>query len=87
MNRPINPDLMVPRLVDGALASLPTLRQAMIERMAADLVRYDAAQNEHDAVRSLYGTGRYAMVDIVMLVEEARQVAFQEIVATEMAKP
>lgn len=61
-------------------------RQDMVRKMAKDLVRYDAAQNEHDAIRSLFGRG-YSMADIVMLVDDARAVAFQEIVAAEMMKP
>jgi len=71
------------RLLDGPLVDS---RRDLIERMAADLVRYEAHGNEPDAIRSLYGTRRYQMVDIVMLVDEARQVAMQEIVAAEMAK-
>lgn len=72
------------RLIDGPL--VPVRRTTLIERMAKDLIAYDAAQNEHDAIRSLFGRG-YSMVDIAMLVDEARQVAFQNIVAAEMAKP
>lgn len=74
------------RLVDGPLLDAPARRRMLIEHMARDLVRYDAAQNEQDAIRSLFGRG-YTMMDIALLVGEARQVAFQEIVAAEMAKP
>jgi hypothetical protein len=61
-------------------------RTALIERMARDLVRYESAANEADAVRSLFGRG-YRMIDIAMLVGEAQMLAFQEIVAMEMGKP
>jgi hypothetical protein len=60
-------------------------RRALVERMAADLVRYDALGNVEDSIRSLFGRG-YATSDIHMLLDDARQVAFQEIVAKEMAK-
>lgn len=74
------------RLIDGPLTDARSRRTALVQRMAKDLVRYDAAQNEADAIRSLFGRG-YTMTDIVMLVDDARQVAMQEIVAAEMAKP
>lgn len=69
-----------------ALSEARSARQAMVERMAQDLVRYDAYQNEADSIRSLFGRG-YPMVDVVMLVAEARALAFQEVVAVEMSKP
>lgn len=61
-------------------------RQVMVERMAKDLIRYDSYQNEADSIRSLFGRG-YSMTDIVMIVDDARALAFQEIVAVEMSKP
>lgn len=61
-------------------------RRFLVARMAADLIKYDAAGDERDAIRSLFGRG-YKMPDIVMLVDDARQKAVQEIVAREMAKP
>lgn len=74
------------RLVDGPLTDAVSARRATIERMAADLVRFDAAQNEQDAIRSLFGRG-YSTIEIMTLLDEARQVAFQKIVAEEMSKP
>lgn len=68
----------------------PDMRQpraALKAQMAQDLIRFDAVANESDAIRSLYGTGRYAMADIVMLIDDVRALAFQEIVAAEMSKP
>jgi hypothetical protein len=61
-------------------------RKDLIERMAADLVRFDAAHNEADAIRSLYGRG-YEIRDVVVLINEARMVAFQTIVARELMEP
>lgn len=61
-------------------------RKALVERMAKDLVHYDAAQNEQDAVRCLMARG-YSPFDVLHLVPEARALAFQEIVAVEMSKP
>jgi len=74
------------RLLDAPLIDAPTRRALLVKCMAADLVRYEAAHNEQDAIRSLYGTGRYEMADIVMLLDDARQAAVQEIVAREMAQ-
>jgi hypothetical protein len=61
-------------------------RNARIEAMAKDLIRFDALGCEQDSIRSLYGRG-YPMIDIVMLLDDARQVAFQDIVAKEMSEP
>lgn len=60
-------------------------RAALIEAIAKDLIRYDALACEQDSIRSLFGRG-YPMVDIVMLLDDARQVAMQEIVAKEMSE-
>lgn len=72
-------------LIDGSLIDYRARRKALIERMAQDLVRYEAYQNEADAIRSLFGRG-YTMADIVMLVDDARALAFQDIVAKEMSR-
>lgn len=61
-------------------------RADLVARMAKDLVRFDSAGNEADAIRSLFGNG-YGMGDIVMCVDDARQAAVQDIVAREMVKP
>lgn len=60
-------------------------RKDLTERMAADIVKYESWRTEQDAIRSLFGRG-YAMADIVMLVDEARTLAFQEVVAKEMGQ-
>lgn len=72
------------RLVDGPLIETKP-RRDVVQKMAADLIRFGAVENEQDSIRSLFGNG-YSMVDIVMLIDDARQVAMQEIVAKEMGK-
>lgn len=72
------------RLVDGPLIET-TPRREIVEKMAKDLIRFGAVANEQDSIRSLFGNG-YSMVDIVMLIDDARQVAMSEIVAREMGK-
>lgn len=73
------------KLIDGALIDkMP--RKELVEKMARDLIRFDAVANERDSIRSLFGHG-YSMIDLVMLIDDARQVAQQEIVAREMGKP
>lgn len=73
------------RIVDGTLIDKAP-RSELVKRMAADLIKYDAVGNEQDSIRSLFGRG-YSMVDIVMCIDDARQVAMQEVVAREMARP
>jgi hypothetical protein len=73
-------------LVDGPLVANKTRRTAMIERMASDLVRAGTANSEVAAMRTLKDCG-HAMTDIVMLVDDARQAAMQEVVAGEARKP
>jgi hypothetical protein len=72
-------------LIDAPLMHYRTRRSELIAKMAKDLIRYEAYAYEPDAIRSLYGRG-YPMADIVMLVDEARMLAFQEIVAEEMGR-
>jgi hypothetical protein len=74
------------RLLDGPLMAYRERRKAVAERMAKDLLRFESYLTEQDAIRSLYGAG-YPMADIVMLVDDARQLAVQEIVAMEMSRP
>jgi SOS response regulatory protein OraA/RecX len=76
----------VVHLIDNTPTDARSRRQVMVERMAKDLIRYDSYQNEADSIRSLFGRG-YSMTDIVMIVDDARALAFQEIVAVEMSKP
>lgn len=74
-------------LIDGPLVDNQSLRNALVERMANDLVRHhQAAAREAAAMRTLRDCG-HAMADIVMLIDDVRNLAFQEIAAREMAKP
>ncbi|KRR25951.1 hypothetical protein [Bradyrhizobium retamae] len=63
----------------------PTYRQELIESMARGLQEAGTAGDERGAIRWLFNN-RYAMADIVMLLDDARALAFQEIVAREMSK-
>jgi hypothetical protein len=71
------------RLIDGPLVD--TRRAELVTRMANDLVAAGTAGDERDAIRTLFG--KYAISDIMMLIDDARQAAAQEIVAREMGKP
>lgn len=74
-------------LLDGPLSvSGPTKRQRLVSDMASDLIRFDAFRSEDEAIRSLYGTGRYQTFDIMALIDDARQVAMCEVVAREMGE-
>lgn len=96
MNKPLQDNDPLIFLLDGALLENRERKRELVLRMAADLVRYDAAGSEADAIRSLFGRG-YTMSDIAMLVpdarrmvDDARQVAFQQtvdVVAKEVGKP
>jgi len=75
-------------LIDGSLYSDPrTRRQALVEQMAADLVRWDAFRNEGDALRSLIFSERYTSFDVVTCLDDARQAAEQTLVAQVMSEP
>lgn len=58
----------------------------LIDRMAADLIRFEATGTESDAIRSLMATRRYSYGDIATLVDDALAAARQTIVAAEMAR-
>ena len=80
-----NPANAIPvRLIDGPIVDITTRRADLVERMAVKLVRFDAYHNEQDAIRSLFGSG-FRFGDIVMCVDDARQLAVQGKVAAEMA--
>lgn len=72
-------------LLDGPLMDPRARRADLVARMAKDLVTFEAAHNEADAIRSLMARG-YSPFDVLRLVPEARALAFQEIVAAEMSK-
>lgn len=59
---------------------------ALVDRMAADLIRFEATGTESDAIRSLMATRRYSYGDIATFVDDALATARQTIVAAEMAR-
>lgn len=70
------------RLIDGPLVN--TRRAGLVESMAAVIAEAGTAGDEREAIRSLFG--KFAMGDIVMLIDDARQAAQQAIVAREMSQ-
>lgn len=75
-----------PFLIDGPLMTVIERRKALIERMAATLSEHpEGLASDRDAVRLLLAMG-YGTVNVAILAGEARMVAYQEIVAAEMAK-
>lgn len=75
-------------LIDGPLVDTQSLRHALIERMANDLILHkQAASRESAAIRTLHKTCGYAMADIIMCIDDVRNLAFSEIVAKEMSEP
>lgn len=71
--------------LNASLAELREARADLIQKMAADLIRFDALGNEADSIRSLYGAG-YSAMDVMMLIDDVRQVAVQALVAREMSE-
>ncbi|EAQ34852.1 hypothetical protein NB311A_05520 [Nitrobacter sp. Nb-311A] len=58
----------------------------VVDRMVADLIRFEATGTETDAIRSLMATRRYSYGDIATLLDDALTAARQRIVAAEMAR-
>ena len=73
-------------LVDGPLMTAEARKQQVAEQMAAHLLDTNTVLNREDAVRMLRTSG-YSIFDVHLLVDDARAVAFQEIVAKEMSEP
>ena len=71
-------------LVDGPLMTTEARKQQVAEQMASHLLDTNTVLNREDAVRMLRTAG-YSIFDVHLLVDDARAVAFQEIVAKEMA--
>lgn len=74
------------RLIDAPLMDNQTRIRMMVERMARDLVAADAFHEPKEAMRALM-LARYPAFVVLRLVDNARQLAMQEIVAAEMMKP
>jgi hypothetical protein len=62
-----------------------SIRAERVQQMAATLAELGTYGDEREAIRSLMG--RYAPVDIMMLIDDARQAAVQQAVAREMGAP
>lgn len=78
---------MKPFLIDGPLMTTIERRQAMTKRMAEELIASGLGLvTDRDAVRVLLAK-RYHHIDVAILAGEARVVAFQSVVESEMAKP
>ncbi len=71
-------------LVDGPLMTAPERRTATVARMARLLAEADAFAIRGDAIRHLLASG-YPVSDVFILVDDARQVAMQTVVAREMS--
>lgn len=71
--------------LNATLADLREARQDLIQKMAADLIRFDALAVKADSLRSLVGAG-YDPIQIWMLIDEVRAVAHQEVIAKEMSE-
>jgi hypothetical protein len=74
------------RLIDGPLLDPAIRGKDVAIRMAKDLIAYDAFRVEADAIRSLMNRG-YSPFDVLRYVDDARQVAMQDIVAREISAP
>jgi len=72
------------RLIDGPLVPSPHARAITLEAMASDLVRWNAYAVRGDAIRSLFREG-YGADDVKQLVDEARALAAQVMVAEAMS--
>jgi hypothetical protein len=73
--------LTVLRLIDGPLMDPAARREHVVAAMAGDLIAYDAFRVEADAIRALMAR-EYSPFDVLRFVDDARQVAIQEIYAT-----
>lgn len=73
-------------LNDGPLARYRP-RAEVVTAMAGDLVRLDAFASEADAIRCLMARRVYTSYEIMSYIDDARQVAMQEVVAEQMSVP
>lgn len=71
--------------LDATLAEIREARRDLVCKMAWDLIRFEAIANEADSIRSLIGAG-YSAMEIMMLIDDVRQVAVQALVAKEMSE-
>lgn len=74
------------RWLEGPIVVKPaTYRQQLTESMAHSLERSGCAGDERDAIRWLMHEG-YASADILMLLDDVRALAMQDLVGREMSR-
>lgn len=76
-------------LIDGPICAPHQSREDTVKRMAQRLVKYDAFRNEGDAIRTLMARApleqeSFSPFDVLRFVDDARQVAMQDVVASLM---
>ena len=74
-------------LMEGPLLCLADRRQAMVARMAETLKAAGCDLGCEDDVVHVLRTQGYSAIDVAILAGDARAVAFQDVVAREMAQP
>lgn len=77
-----------PPLADGTLSldAARATRNALVAEMAADLLAHSAYADHGDAIMTLVACG-YPSFEVHALVDDARQVATQHAVESEMCWP
>lgn len=75
---------MTPFLLSGPIMTAPERRRTVTEAMAKHLLTVDIVPVREDAVRMLRTAG-WSMFDVDLLVDDARALSFQEIVAEVMS--
>jgi hypothetical protein len=66
------------------LMDTQTRREILAQQMASDLIKFDAISPKSDSIRALLWCARYRSYDLAVLIDDARQVAMQEVAAREM---
>ena len=74
------------RPIEGPLMDNATRIRLMVERMARVLVERDAFRDQKAAMKALVLAGYPAFL-VLRKIDDARQLAMQEIVAAEMQRP
>ncbi len=70
-----------PRLVDGPVVEVN--RADRVAQMAKTLIELSTYADKDDAILSV--RGKFSAVEIMMMIDDARQVAMQHVVAREMS--
>ena len=72
-------------LLEAPLMACQQGRLALVERMANVLLMQGAYGSREDAVQALFWNGDFRSFEVARFVDDARQVAVQEMVAREMS--